>query len=138
MLYSSGWDGAVRRWDIESRQQLPLPQGVRGSGVVAAAPDGDAAAGEHDCARLDRSALAQLGALAPDASEDVLGRFASMYRDAAVTLLDQLRDAHVEASNELASLRAELETMSVAVNQLAELRAQVDALLALRVAKGGK
>ena len=29
MLYSSGWEGAIRRWDIATRKQLPLPQGVR-------------------------------------------------------------------------------------------------------------
>jgi WD40 repeat protein len=39
-LYSSGWDGAVRKWDMETAKQLPVPQGVRGSNVVAAAADG--------------------------------------------------------------------------------------------------
>ncbi len=40
MLYSSGWEGAIRRWDIATRKQLPLPQGVRASAVVAMSPDG--------------------------------------------------------------------------------------------------
>lgn len=40
LLYSSGWDGAIRRWDVATRKQLELPAGVRGSGVVAASPDG--------------------------------------------------------------------------------------------------
>jgi WD40 repeat protein len=40
LLYSSGWDGAVRRWDVAKREQLPLPEGIRASGNVAAAPDG--------------------------------------------------------------------------------------------------
>jgi RNA polymerase sigma factor (sigma-70 family) len=39
-LYSTGWDGDIRRWDLTARKQLPLPFGVRGSAVVAAAPDG--------------------------------------------------------------------------------------------------
>lgn len=40
MLYSSGWDGEIRRWDMAARKQLELPVGQRGSGVVAASPDG--------------------------------------------------------------------------------------------------
>ncbi|MEX2317688.1 MAG: WD40 repeat domain-containing protein [Pirellulales bacterium] len=39
-LYSSGWDGSIRRWDIAAKQQLPLPVGVRATEVVAASPDG--------------------------------------------------------------------------------------------------
>lgn len=40
MLYSSGWDGSVRRWDVESRKLLPLPKGVHATGIAAASPDG--------------------------------------------------------------------------------------------------
>jgi WD40 repeat protein len=40
MLYSSGWDGAVRRWDVVAGEQIGLPEGVRATGVVAASPDG--------------------------------------------------------------------------------------------------
>jgi RNA polymerase sigma factor (sigma-70 family) len=40
MLYSTGWDGDIRRWDLATRRQLPLPFGIRGSSLVAAAPDG--------------------------------------------------------------------------------------------------
>ncbi len=39
-LYSSGWDRAVRRWDVAARKQLELPVGTWGSSVVAASPDG--------------------------------------------------------------------------------------------------
>lgn len=40
-LFSTGWDGPIRRWDVATRKQLPLPDGaVRGSEVVAASPDG--------------------------------------------------------------------------------------------------
>ena len=39
-LYSSGWDAFIRRWNVEARKQLPLPTGVRATGVVAASPDG--------------------------------------------------------------------------------------------------
>jgi RNA polymerase sigma factor (sigma-70 family) len=40
MLYSSGWDPAIRRWDVAARKQLALPTGVRATVVVAASPDG--------------------------------------------------------------------------------------------------
>jgi RNA polymerase sigma factor (sigma-70 family) len=40
MLYSSGWDPAIRRWDVAARKQLALPTGVHATGVVAASPDG--------------------------------------------------------------------------------------------------
>ncbi|HKB01391.1 MAG TPA: hypothetical protein VKD90_04185, partial [Gemmataceae bacterium] len=39
-LYSTGWDGEVRRWNLATKRQLPLPQGIRGSALVAYAPDG--------------------------------------------------------------------------------------------------
>jgi WD40 repeat protein len=40
ILYSSGWDGTIRRWDVAARKQLPPPVGVRASGVVAASSEG--------------------------------------------------------------------------------------------------
>ena len=40
VLYSSGWDGAVRRWDVSRQQQLALPQGIRATPVVATSPNG--------------------------------------------------------------------------------------------------
>lgn len=40
VLYSCGWDGMVRRWDVAGRKQLPLPAGVRGTSAVAQSPDG--------------------------------------------------------------------------------------------------
>jgi WD40 repeat protein len=39
-LYSSGWDRAIRRWDVATRKQLELPEGTWGSSVIAASPDG--------------------------------------------------------------------------------------------------
>jgi RNA polymerase sigma factor (sigma-70 family) len=39
-LYSTGWDGDIRRWNLATRKQRPLPLGIRGSEVVAPAPDG--------------------------------------------------------------------------------------------------
>ena len=48
LLFSSGWDGPVRRWDVVARQQLALPQGVHATGVVAASPDGQTLAYEDD------------------------------------------------------------------------------------------
>jgi WD40 repeat protein len=47
-LYSSGWDGMVRRWDVAARTQRPLPAGVRGTGTVAISPDGSRIAYEDD------------------------------------------------------------------------------------------
>lgn len=40
LLYSAGWDGAIRRWDVPNRKQLPLPKGVRATSVVTMSPDG--------------------------------------------------------------------------------------------------
>lgn len=40
MLYSTGWDGAIRRWDTSNFKQLDPPQGLRGTAVVAAVPNG--------------------------------------------------------------------------------------------------
>jgi WD40 repeat protein/beta-lactamase regulating signal transducer with metallopeptidase domain len=40
MLFSSGWDGSIRRWDVNVRTQLPLPAGIHATGIVAASPDG--------------------------------------------------------------------------------------------------
>jgi WD40 repeat protein len=48
LLYSGGWDGTIRRWDVASRKQLPPPVGVRGSEVVAASPDGQTLAYADD------------------------------------------------------------------------------------------
>lgn len=39
-LYSSGWDGMIRRWDVTAREQLETPGGVRATRVAAASPDG--------------------------------------------------------------------------------------------------
>src|SRR5262249_40309239 len=47
-LYSSGWDRAIRCWDLSARTQLPLPAGVHASGVVAISPDGRSLAYELD------------------------------------------------------------------------------------------
>jgi RNA polymerase sigma factor (sigma-70 family) len=47
-LYSSGWDGAIRAWDVAARKQLDLPAGVRATSVIAASPDGRTLAYEDD------------------------------------------------------------------------------------------
>jgi RNA polymerase sigma factor (sigma-70 family) len=46
-LYSSGWDPAIRRWDVAARKEIP-PPGVRATSVVAASPDGRTLAYEDD------------------------------------------------------------------------------------------
>jgi RNA polymerase sigma factor (sigma-70 family) len=48
MLYSSGSDPAIRRWDIPARKQLGLPAGTHATAVVAASPDGQTLAYESD------------------------------------------------------------------------------------------
>ena len=40
MLFGSGWDGTVRRWDLNTNQQLPRPGGVRASSICAMSGDG--------------------------------------------------------------------------------------------------
>lgn len=40
ILFASGWDGAVRRWDLSTNQQLPRPGGVRASSICAMSGDG--------------------------------------------------------------------------------------------------
>jgi WD40 repeat protein len=52
MLYSSGWDAYVRRWDVRSRKQLPLPMGMRATGVIAASTDGRTLAYEVESAEI--------------------------------------------------------------------------------------
>lgn len=39
-LFGSGWDGVVRRWDVQTKQQLLLPEGVRASATCAMSRDG--------------------------------------------------------------------------------------------------
>jgi WD40 repeat protein len=39
-LYSSGWDSAIRSWDLKTQLQRPLPFGIRATSVVTASPDG--------------------------------------------------------------------------------------------------
>ncbi len=48
MLYSSGWDPAIRRWDVAARKQVMSPGGGYATGVVAASPDGQTLAYEDD------------------------------------------------------------------------------------------
>lgn len=52
MLYSSGWEGAIRRWDLQTGEQLPLPVGVRGTSVSAASPDGKLLAYRDDAGTI--------------------------------------------------------------------------------------
>jgi WD40 repeat protein len=47
MLYSSGWDPAIRRWDVAARLQLPPPTGIRATEVVTISPDGNTLAYEE-------------------------------------------------------------------------------------------
>ena len=38
-LFGSGWDGMIRRWDLNTNEQLPHPGGVRASSVCAMSRD---------------------------------------------------------------------------------------------------
>ena len=40
VLYSSGWDGVIRLWDLSSNEQLPPPGGSRASSICAMSRDG--------------------------------------------------------------------------------------------------
>jgi len=40
LLYSAGWDGTIRRWEVAGRKQLPPPAGTRATDLVAVSPDG--------------------------------------------------------------------------------------------------
>ncbi len=51
-LYSTGWDGAIRLWSLESMQQLDPPDGVRGSSVIAGSVAGDKLAFADDFGRI--------------------------------------------------------------------------------------
>ena len=44
MLFSSGWDGMIRRWDVATQKQLTLPGALRATGASAASPDGQSVA----------------------------------------------------------------------------------------------
>jgi WD40 repeat protein/beta-lactamase regulating signal transducer with metallopeptidase domain len=58
VLYSAGWDGVIRRWDVKARKPLDPPEGIHGSEVVAASPDGVTLAfqDDRDVIHLVRSA----------------------------------------------------------------------------------
>lgn len=43
-LFSSGWDGRIRRWDVATQKQLTLPGALRATGASAASPDGQSVA----------------------------------------------------------------------------------------------
>lgn len=51
-LYSAGWDGTIRRWDVQGREQLPLPQGVHATEVISASPDGQTLAYQDDAGTI--------------------------------------------------------------------------------------
>ncbi len=40
MLYSSGWDGVIRQWTVDSNEQLLPPGGSRATGICATSRDG--------------------------------------------------------------------------------------------------
>jgi WD40 repeat protein len=52
VLYSAGWDGPVRRWDVAKREQIDLPGVVRATGVTGMSPDGELIAYEDDSGRV--------------------------------------------------------------------------------------
>ncbi len=48
LLYSVGWDGVIRRWNVADQKQLGLPQGHIAASAVGASPDGQTLAYEDD------------------------------------------------------------------------------------------
>jgi len=51
-LYSSGWDRAIRSWNLNTQLQRPLPFGIRASSVVTVSPDGRLIAYADDLQRV--------------------------------------------------------------------------------------
>ena len=39
-LYSSGWDATIRRWQVETAKEIPIPEGLRASSLVDISADG--------------------------------------------------------------------------------------------------
>lgn len=52
ILYSAGWDGVIRRWDMKTHEQLGLPEGVQATGVAGISPNGQRIAYEDDSGRV--------------------------------------------------------------------------------------
>ncbi len=77
MLYSAGWDGPVRRWDVPARKQAPLTGIVHATGAVAASPDGTVLAFGDDSGAV-RLVDAQDGA-----SRRMLGLAGTLYSQLA-------------------------------------------------------
>ena len=51
-MYSAGWDGVIRRWDIEKREQIRVENSERASSVCSMAPDGKSIAFCDDSGKL--------------------------------------------------------------------------------------
>lgn len=59
ILYGSGWDSVVRRWNVQERKQIPLPEdAVRASSVCASANDGKQVAFVDDLSNIHLVELA--------------------------------------------------------------------------------
>jgi WD40 repeat protein/beta-lactamase regulating signal transducer with metallopeptidase domain len=77
VLYSTGWDGSIRRWDIAARKQLPLPTGVHATGACAASSDGDL------LAYVDDAGTIRLAAASDGAERDALDLAGTDYTEVA-------------------------------------------------------
>jgi len=77
-LYSSGWEGRIRRWDATTLTQLPPPAGEVASSVVAISRDGRVAAYAADVGHIrivDARTAAELLKLEADGTNQSCIRF---------------------------------------------------------------
>ncbi|MFO0940347.1 MAG: PQQ-binding-like beta-propeller repeat protein [Pirellulales bacterium] len=52
LLYSSGWDGKIRRWDMEHYRELPLPGAEYASSIISFSPSGNRVAVVYEKGRI--------------------------------------------------------------------------------------
>ena len=58
VLYGSGWDGVIRRWDLATNEMIPLAKGVRAEATCAMSRDGELAAFTDDLKNIHLVAVA--------------------------------------------------------------------------------
>ncbi len=96
VLYSTGWEGSIRLWDIDKAQQLPLPKGLHGSGVVGLAQSGEGLAHVDDMSNVHVISLANFRAQRSIAAKETSPGILRFSRDgktlyAGGTTLDELQ-----------------------------------------------
>lgn len=52
ILYSSGWDSKIRRWDMKRKSEIPLENCEYASSMISASPDGQCLAAVYESGRV--------------------------------------------------------------------------------------